>query len=176
MSVGILPSGLSRRSISSGFIASARTNSILSARPRCRIAMRALRANGDVGELRRIIGMVNSSLAFECLRTRRLAVYGAPDTLGRCRHFHVAHAEFPQRVDDRVDGNGERRCRPAFTRRTNAEWMGRRRYFADAGVEERKHVRPRHGIVHERARQQLTGPGIVKALLDQCLPNTLDDA
>ena len=47
----------------------------------------------------------------------------------------------------------------------DAERMGRGRHFADAGVEERKSVRARHGVIHEGAGQELPGPGIVKALL-----------
>src|SRR5215471_15788480 len=162
--------------MSSGLAASARTNSILSPRPRYRIAMRALRANGDSGELRRIIGMLDSSTAFKCLRAWRLAVYGAPYALRRCRHFHVAYAKFAERIHDRVYGDGECRRRPTFAGRTNAERMGRGWYFTDAGVEERKHIRSRHCVVHERARQKLPGPGIIKALFDQCLSDTLRDA
>ena len=81
------------------------------------------------------------SIQFECLRTLRLAVHGTPDALGRRRHFHMAHPELAQRIDDRVDGDGERRRGAAFARRADAERMGRRRHFADAGVEEREYVR-----------------------------------
>src|ERR1700678_4521035 len=34
----------------------------------------------------------------------------------------------------------------------------------------------RHGVVHERGRQQLTGPGIVEALFQQRLADALHDA
>src|SRR5262249_18057540 len=93
-----------------------------------------------------------SSIEFECLRTRRHTAYGAPDAFRRRRHFHMAYTEFAERVHDCIDGDGECRCRPTFAGRTNAERMGWRRHFADAGVEKRKYVRPRHGVVHERAR------------------------
>jgi len=88
----------------------------------------------------------------------------------------MADAELAQRIDDCIDGDGERRRGPAFAGRPNAERMGRRRHLADASVEERQSICPRHGVVHERARQQLSAPGIVKTLLKQRLPEALHDS
>src|SRR5271163_4751375 len=51
-SVGILPSGLSRRSASAGSIGSALTDSTRSHNPRWEMAMRTLRPNGDRGVTR----------------------------------------------------------------------------------------------------------------------------
>ena len=46
---------------------------------------------------------------------------GAPYPLGGRRHFDMAHPEFGERVDDRVDHRSQRRCRTAFAAGTDAK-------------------------------------------------------
>src|ERR1700687_1584817 len=51
----------------------------------------------------------SGSTHFQGVRAARHAAHGTPDALRRHRHFHVAHAEIAERIDHRIDHDGERR-------------------------------------------------------------------
>src|SRR6187431_113480 len=87
----------------------------------------------------------------------------------------MAYAQIRQRVGNRIHHGGKRPRGAAFAGRANAEWMLRCRHLTDLSVEERKVVRARHGIVHERAGQKLPGARIVDAMLQQRLADALND-
>src|SRR5262249_9689699 len=91
-------------------------------------------------------------LAFE---RRRFPRRRAPQPLWGDRHLQVADAEFLERVDDGVDHGGERRRGAAFAAGAHPERIVRRWCLADLGGKREKIARPRHGVVHERARKQL---------------------
>src|SRR6266446_7283379 len=99
-----------------------------------------------------------------------------PDAFGRRRHLDVLDAQLGERVDDRIDHGAERRRRPAFAAAAQAERMGRRGHLADLRRERGQHVGARHGVVHQRRRQQLTRVGVVVAVFPQRLPDALSDA
>ena len=101
---------------------------------------------------------------------------GAPDPLRRRRHLDVAYPEFGKRIDDRVDHDGEGRCRAAFSAGAHPEPIGRRRHFAECRRERRQRVGSRHRIIHEAGREELAGPWIVVAIFEQRLAGALGDA
>ena len=75
-----------------------------------------------------------------------------------------------------INDDAERRRGAALPRRPHSERMRGRRHLADLGGVERQDVGARHGIVHERAGERLSGAGVVEALLQQRLTDALRDA
>jgi len=65
-----------------------------------------------------------SSLEFKGLWTWRHGAHGTPDAFGGGRHFTWRTPNSRQRIDDCIDGDGERRRGSAFAGRPNAERMG----------------------------------------------------
>src|SRR6516164_9097513 len=111
-------------------------------------------------------------LAFE---RRRFPRRRAPHPLRGDRHLHVLDAEVLERVDDGVDHGSERRRGAAFAAGAHPERIVRRWYLADLGGKREKIARPRHGVIHERARKQLRAVAVVDAALVQGLADALRD-
>src|SRR5262245_16720221 len=99
----------------------------------------------------------------------------APHLLRRDRHLQVVDAELLERVDDSVDHDRERRRRAAFAAGAHAQRIVRRWHLADLGGKREKIARPRDGVVHERAREQLGAVAVVDAALVQGLADALRD-
>src|SRR5271165_1099486 len=98
---------------------------------------------------------------------------GAPNPLGGRRHLDVPHSQLGERVDDRIDYGSQRRRRTSLTAGTDAKPIRRRRDLAELRGQQRQRVGARHRVIHEARRQQLPTLGLVVAVLEQRLTNTL---
>src|SRR5262249_22859911 len=87
----------------------------------------------------------------------------------------MADAEVLERVDDGVDHGRQRRRGAAFAASAHSERIVRRWYLTDLGGKRGKIARPRHGVIHERAREQLGAVAVVDATLVQGLADALRD-
>ena len=85
----------------------------------------------------------------------------------------MSHSQLGEGVDNSVDHCCQRRCRTPFPAGTDAKPICRRGNFAEGGGEKWQRVGPRHRVVHEARRQQLPSLGLVVALLEQPLADTL---
>jgi hypothetical protein len=86
------------------------------------------------------------------------------------RHLEVMDAKRIQRIHD---GIRQGRQRPAaallsHALRTEHIQLGRQRIVADMHVA--NHAGPRHEVIHEAAGEELTGAGIIHALLARRIP------
>src|SRR5207245_901098 len=105
----------------------------------------------------------------------RLAGAG-PDARRRVGKVELIDAERPQRVDHGVGDAGDRADGPGLAHALDAERVARRRDRLVEQLHLPEHVRARHGVVHERAGEQLPARGLVDAVLDERLADTLQDA
>src|SRR5215470_6254588 len=103
-------------------------------------------------------------------------MHGLPDALGRHRHVEVADAERRQRVVHRVHQRRKRAHCARLAYALGAQGIHLGRYLVRIHVEERHVVGARHGVVHERAGEELAGAGIVHEMLEEGLAEALHDA
>src|SRR5438270_6481468 len=106
----------------------------------------------------------------------RAAVERLPYPQRRCRHVDRAHPGLGvERIDDRIDQRRRRTDGAGFARALDAERVRGARHVAGREAERRQIVGARHGVVHERAAEDLAAVLVIDGVLEHRLPESLHD-
>src|SRR6185437_5369606 len=111
-----------------------------------------------------------------CSLTRFCLLNGSPKALRRRRKIKLRDPERRERIHNRVHGGAERADRPRLARALDAEQIGRAGHVVKRDVEACKIIGARHGVILERAREELARSWIEMRVFQEHLPSTLGDA
>src|SRR6185295_18870873 len=95
---------------------------------------------------------------------------------GGKREIEMVYSERAQRVDHRVGHRRQRAGGAGLARALHAERIGRRRHRMVVQLDARQDLGARHGVVHERAGEELAVLRVVLDVLGERLAEALRDA